>query len=640
MDFSKLSKEQVKIAEMVIEAAEYYKLDPNLLLAQAYEESRFRHIPSTDPTSDAFGVLQIRPSTAELNKLGDTRDLKTNIYGGAKLMKQYIDKYKLPEAALVAYHQGPDVADKYVKSGQDPAVVGPKGVNYVVSISENAGLTPPAASTEDKAPSTTDPFSGYKPKARTDSGDALPALVPEQSKTEKVMGAVADTGEYLATKALENPEIPAAAGVGLAKGALEKILQNPQANLVGETEKTPQQVQAAKDAARAAQTRVGEVERVSSSRQPVDVDSLQREFDLRKFSNEIMDDDLRAAQKDLKSLPKVYVPPVEPPAPSSLISQIDLSRTGPASGPKIEGDSSARNWTIKTAGQKHQMPEAVLDAVTDQTGTSKTGGMTLIREDLRNLERIKELGMGDSKLATTSGGAQLQLPSAESARLEQELAAKQAQEAAEQSARAQQVESQRLAAEADLARQRQMAELRVEQARKSKISSGERAAEAKRKANAAQQRSAAQARSDAAKLETAQISARTAQQTAKEAAAAQPSGLTMAAREAGRRFSEKLPIIGNVLGAAGATLSADEAVERYKQGDYSGSVLGAIEAALNAASMAPPTSPASLAVKGVGAVGSIGMIPVWIAHDYFGNKGPWAPKNQPQKARGGLTLMR
>ena len=642
MDFSKLSKEQVKIAEMVIEAAEYYKLDPNLLLAQAYEESRFRHIPSTDPTSDAFGVLQIRPSTAELNKLGDTRDLKTNIYGGAKLMKQYIDKYKLPEAALVAYHQGPDVADKYVKSGQDPAVVGPKGVNYVVSISENAGLTPPAAPTENKAPSTTDPFAGYKPKATTDSGGALPALVPEQSKTEKVMGAVADTGEYLANAALENPEVPAAAGLGLIKGTLEKVLQSPEKHLVdieaGET--TPEGVRAAKDKAKAAQTRIGEIKQLASERPPIDVDSLQREFDLRKFSNELMDDDLRAAQKELKSLPKTYVPPVEPPAPSSLISQIDLTRTGPASGPKIEGDSSARNWTIKTAGQKHQMPEAVLDAVTDQTGTSKTGGMTLIREDLRNLERIKELGMGDSKLATTSGGAQLQLPSAESARLEQELAAKQAQEAAEQSARAQQVESQRLAAEADLARQRQAAEQRVEQARKSKISAGERASEAKKAANTAKQQAEARARSDAFKLETATINARTAQQTAKEAAAAQPSGLTMATREAGRRFAEKAPIIGNVLGAAGATLSTDEAIDRYKKGDYSGAVLGTIEAALNTASMAPPTSPLGLAAKGVGTVGSLGMIPVWIAHDYFGNKGPWAPKKEPQKARGGLTLMR
>jgi hypothetical protein len=286
------------------------------------------------------------------------------------------------------------------------------------------------------------------------------------------------------------------------------------------------------------------------------------------------------------------------------------------------------------------MPEAILDMVTDQTKESPTGGMRLIREDLANLEKIKELGMGDTKLATTPSGVQLQLPTSVAADYEGQLAAKQAQEASEQAARAQADEAKRLAAEADLARQRQMAELRVEQARKSKISAGERAADAKRKANTAKQQAASQAKSDAGKLETAQISARTAQQTAKEAAAAQPSGLTMAAREAGRRFSEKLPVIGNVLGAAGATLSTQEAVDRYKQGDYSGSVLGAIEAALNTASMAPPTSPASLAIKGVGAVGSIGMIPVWIAHDYFGNKGPWAPKKEPQKAHGGLTLMR
>jgi hypothetical protein len=256
------------------------------------------------------------------------------------------------------------------------------------------------------------------------------------------------------------------------------------------------------------------------------------------------------------------------------------------------------------------------------------------------IQKINELGLGDTKLATTPSGVQLQLPTNVASDLEGELAAKQAQQIADQKALADQAETKRLAAEADLARQRQAAEQRVEQARKSKISAGERAAEAKRAANAAQQRSAAQARSDAAKLETAQISARTAQQTAKEAAEAQPSAWVTAGREAGRRFAEKAPVIGNTLAAAGAGLSAQEAVDRYKKGDYSGSVLGTIEAALNAASMAPPTSPAGLLIKGVGAAGSLGMIPVWIAHDYFGNKGPWAPTKEPQKAQGGLTLMR
>ena len=578
-------------------------------------------------------------ATKEAGRGALLQDIRAKQKQGLNNPNAFIDKYapaskENPEEGRdnykirMAQHLG-------LKSTTDPFPEGSEEKIADLIASFEAGAAP----AEKKEPSVTKPFEGYTPKARTDSGEVLPALVPEESKTEKVMGANADAGEYVATKALENPKIPAAAGVGLAKGALEKILQNPEANLVGETEKTPQQVQAAKDAARAAQTRVGEVERVVSSREPIDVDSLQREFEMRKMGKELMEDELREAQKNLKGLPKTYVPPAEPAALPSGTSAPE-GRVGPASGPTIEGDSGPRNWTIRTAGQKHQMPEAILDMVTDQTKESPTGGMRLIREDLANLEKIKELGMGDTKLATTPSGVQLQLPTSVAADYEGQLAAKQAQEAAEQAARAQADEAKRLAAEADLARKRQMAELRLEQARKSKIEAGERAAEAKRKANAAQQRSAAQARSDAAKLETAQISARTAQQTAKEAAAAQPSGLTMATREAGRRFAEKAPIIGNVLGAAGATLSTDEAIDRYKKGDYSGAVLGTIEAALNAASMAPPTSPAGLMTKGVGTVGSLGMIPIWIAHDYFGNKGPWAPKKEPQKAHGGLTLMR
>jgi hypothetical protein len=557
------------------------------------------------------------------------QDIRAKQKQGLNTPESFIDKYapamkENPEEGRenykmkMAQHLG-------LKSTTDPF---PKGseeklADLIASFEAGQSIEP----TGKKEPSATDPFAGYEPKAKTDKGDALPALVPEQSKTEKVMGVIADSGEYVAEKALENPEILAAAGAGAGKGVLEKILQSPEKHLVGEGEKTPQQVQTARDAARAAQTRVGEVERVVSGREPIDVDSLQRQFDLRKFSNELADEDLRAAQKDLKGLPKTYVSPVEPAA-AETAEQI-ASRTK-------QGASGASNW-VRAMGE--DIPEVLASQAENMRKDNPKGGQAIIDANAAAKQKLQSMGLGDFKL-TEAGPGQLALPPQEAARLEQELAARQAQEATEQAARAQANEAKRLAAEADLARQRQAAEQRVEQARRSKISAGERAAEAKRQANTAKQQAASQAKSDAAKLETAQISARTAQQTAKEAAAAQPSGLTMAAREAGRRFSEKLPVIGNVLGAAGATLSTQEAVDRYKQGDYSGSVLGAIEAALNTASMAPPTSPASLAIKGVGAVGSIGMIPVWIAHDYFGNKGPWAPKKEPQKARGGLTLMR
>jgi type I site-specific restriction-modification system R (restriction) subunit len=322
----------------------------------------------------------------------------------------------------------------------------------------------------------------------------------------------------------------------------------------GET--TPEEVKAAKTKAKDAQTRIAEIKQLASERPPIDVDSLQRDFELRKFSNELMDEELRAAQKELKALPKTYVPPVEAAAEETA-EQI-ASRTK-------QGASGASNWVRAMA---EDIPEVLAAQAENMRKDNPKGGQAIIDAYAAAKEKLQRMGLGDFKL-TEAGPGQLALPPQEAARLEQELSARRAQEAAEQSARAQQVEAQRLAAEADLQRQRQVAEQRVEQARKSKISAGERASEAKKTANTAKQQAEARARSDAAKLETATINARTAQQTAREAAEAQPSALKVATREAGRRFAEKAPIIGNVLGAAGATLSADEAIERYKKGDYS-----------------------------------------------------------------------
>jgi hypothetical protein len=523
-----------------------------------------------------------------------------------------------------------------LKNTTDPF---PKGSEEKIAdlIAQFEGASSPAPTGKEES-GAKKPFEDYKPRVITQDDSPPPPL--EKNRTEKAIDYATDVGGAVVDKVVENPELPAAAGLGLIKGTLEKVLQNPEKHLVdiekGET--TPEEVKAAKTRAKDAQTRIGEIKQMASERVPIDVDTLQSEFDARKATSQFWDEELRTRQKDLKSLPKTSVPPVEPPAPSSPFPQV--TREGRASGPKVEGDSGTRNWMIQEAGQQHQLPEVILDTATGKSKDSPTGGKALIDQDLRNLEKIKDLGMGDSKLTTTAGGAQLQLPSAENARLEQELAEKQAQEATEQAARAQATEAKRLAAEADLVRRRQEAEALVDTTRRAKIRYGESAADARKAANTARQQVAAQAKSDAGKIETATINARTAQQAAKEAAEAQPGALTVAAREAGRRFSEKLPIIGNVMGAAGATLSIDEAVKRANEGDTSGAVLGTIEAALNAASIAPPTSPLGLAVKGVGTVGSLGMIPVWLLHDYIGKKGVFAPKKEPQKARGGLTLMR
>lgn len=525
------------------------------------------------------------------------------------------DNYKI----RMAQHLG-------LKSTTDPF---PKGSEEKIAdliATIEGGEAPAPAGTEE--PAKKKPFEGYEPKIHT-QGDTEPPPPLPKTGVEKAIDFATDTGEAVVNKVIESPELPAAAGLGLVKGTLEKVLQSPEKHLIdiekGET--TPEEVKAAKTKAKDAQTRIGEIKQLASERAPIDVDTLQSEFDARKANNQFWDEELRRAQKDLKSLPKTYVPPVEPVA-AETAEQI-ASRTK-------QGASGASNW-VRAMGE--DIPEVLASQAENMRKDNPKGGQAIIDANTAAKEKLQGMGLGDFKLTAPEAG-QLALPPQEAARLEQELAEKQAQEASEQAARAQATEAKRLAAEADLVRRRQEAEALVDTTRRAKIRAGESAADARKAANTARQQVAAQAKSDASRLDTATINARTAQQTAKEAAEAQPSALKMATREAGRRFAEKAPIIGNVLGAAGATLSVDEAIKRANEGDYSGAVLGTIEAALNTASMAPPTSPLGLAAKGVGTVGSLGMIPVWLLHDYIGKKGVFAPKKEPQKARGGLTLMR
>ena len=573
MDFKKLTPEQFKVAEMVIEAAEANKIDPNLLLAQAFRESGFRHIPNKE--TDAFGVMQIRPSTAEQNKLGDITDLRTNIYGGAKLMRQYLDKYKSPEAALLAYHQGPGVADIYIKSGGDLKSVGPKGLDYVINIGENGGFGLPAkAEDASKEANPNDPFSSGVPladKAR-ESSQAVPTTT-EPPPPDTLLGKASK---------LANEVDPA---YGAVAGAL--------ANLGGAQLVKPP-LTPAELASASAQDKLNLTRQQLGKTVPQGVENLEETFRQSQGELERLKNEQRLAEANLKALPKTP-PIVEPPAPSSLISQIDLTRTGPASGPKIEGDSSARNWTIRAAGQKHQMPEAVLDMVTDQTGTTKTGGMTLIREDLKNLERIKNLGMGDSRLITTEGGVQLHLPATtvaeRQADIEKQAQANQAeleqraeQTRIQQAAQAQQLEQQRLAHEADMERLRQE---RAQLGQRHNVIAGQ-LKEAKPLQRAT---NAAEINAEVARLKAAR-------------AAQNPNLTAQDVLNKGKTVGRT--VTGGLAGYYGV-MSAQQALERYNAGDRSEAVMQALGALSAGASLVPPVTPKLSGLKKAGTLGAVGM---------------------------------
>ena len=87
------------------EAASTYDVDVNLLAAIAKQESNFR--PDAVSSAGAIGVMQLMPKTAQGLGVTDPYDAKQNIMGGAKYIKQMLDRYDGDVTlALAAYNAG------------------------------------------------------------------------------------------------------------------------------------------------------------------------------------------------------------------------------------------------------------------------------------------------------------------------------------------------------------------------------------------------------------------------------------------------------------------------------------------------------------------------------------------------------
>jgi hypothetical protein len=313
----------------------------------------------------------------------------------------------------------------------------------------------------------------------------------------------------------------------------------------------------------------------------------QSQSELERLKNE-----QKLAEARLKGLPKVP-PVVEPPAPSSPFPQV--VREGRASGPKIEGDSGTRNWMIQEAGQQHQLPEAILDVATGKTKDSPTGGKALIDQDLRNLEKIKQLGAGDYGLVTTEGGVQLQLPPTtvaerqadidrQSQANQAELERKTEETRIQQEAQARAFQQQQLAYEAEVERIRQ------------------------ERARLGQQHNAITGElKDIKPLKKAVTAAEQAAELAKYKASLKAQNQPLTPQD----ILNKGKTVGRTVagGAAGyyGVMSAQQALERYNAGDRSEAVMQALGALSAGASLVPPVTPKLSGVKKLGALGAVGL---------------------------------
>ena len=101
-----------KYSAEIAKAAETYNVPEKLIAAVMKQESNFNS--SVVSSAGASGLMQLMPATARYLGVEDRFDPEQNIMGGAKYLRQMLDKFDNNiETALAAYNAGPGNVQKY-----------------------------------------------------------------------------------------------------------------------------------------------------------------------------------------------------------------------------------------------------------------------------------------------------------------------------------------------------------------------------------------------------------------------------------------------------------------------------------------------------------------------------------------------
>jgi soluble lytic murein transglycosylase len=108
--------------------AHNYGLDPALVAAVIYQESKFR--ANAKSKSGAIGLMQLLPETAKgiavhtggsRFRVEDLYDPELNVRYGSWYLRHLIQKYGDEETALAAYNAGQDNVDRWRRAGRGVA---------------------------------------------------------------------------------------------------------------------------------------------------------------------------------------------------------------------------------------------------------------------------------------------------------------------------------------------------------------------------------------------------------------------------------------------------------------------------------------------------------------------------------------
>ena len=114
----------LRYEEFVQGHARNYRLDPALLAAVIYQESKFR--ADAESHRGAIGLMQLLPGTAQgiadrtggkAFRVADLYDPELNIRYGAWYLRHLLDKYRSERLALAAYNAGQQNVDDWRARG-------------------------------------------------------------------------------------------------------------------------------------------------------------------------------------------------------------------------------------------------------------------------------------------------------------------------------------------------------------------------------------------------------------------------------------------------------------------------------------------------------------------------------------------
>ena len=112
-------------AQIVRGHAQHYRLDPALLAAVIYAESKFH--ANARSSSGAIGLMQLLPDTAKgiavhtggtAFRVSDLTDPEINVRYGAWYLRHLIEKYGDERTALAAYNAGQQNVDEWRAKGE------------------------------------------------------------------------------------------------------------------------------------------------------------------------------------------------------------------------------------------------------------------------------------------------------------------------------------------------------------------------------------------------------------------------------------------------------------------------------------------------------------------------------------------